>query len=778
MPGKVPPTLRCVGQSPTRTDGLDKVTGKALFVDDLIVEGMWHGATVRCPHPHARINRIDPTPARAADPDVVVVTATDLPGPNCIRVLEDDWPALAEEVANHAFEAVALVAAPTRERAQAAARAVAVEYEPLAAVTTLDEALAADSLRLLSRCDVNHGDWQQAFAEADRIVEGTYQSGLHEHIYLECQGMLAFPCEGDGVDVIGSLQCPYFVRNALAHLFAVAPERVRVRQAVTGGGFGGKEDFPDILAGHAALLSRATERPVKIIYDRHEDIAATPKRHPSRIRIRTAVANDGKLLAHDIDVVFDGGAYVTLSPVVLSRGVLHAAGPYACPNVRIRGRAVATNTPPSGAFRGFGAPQTQLALERHMDRIARTLGIDPLAIRERNAYKEGDITPTGQTLDHSTSARLCLQEAARRTRFKQRWQEHERARANRRDDGKPWRGIGLSLCWHGAGFTGNGEQRIKARAQVALTSDGDLEVRVASTDVGQGTLTVFPQIVADTVGLSQERVHMAPVDTDRVPDSGPTVASRTVMVVGGVVARAAQGLEQKLRAFLAKGRGLEPLAVHFTDEQYRRGSDGAPLATFAEAAKAYLEEHGALVVEEQYKVEADAAFDEETHKGVAYATYGWGCDVVEVEMDSDTLATAPARLTAVCDVGRVIHRRLCQGQVEGGTLQAVAWGYMEEIKLAEGRWQNDRLATYIIPTSRDVPEMDTVLLENPAPVGPFGAKGVGELPMDAGAPALLQAIENASGIVVNAVPATPERLLQLRDAGNSVDDAAGTRDRE
>ena len=722
--------MSSVGTNPARPDGPAKVTGSARYVDDITVAGMWHGATVWSERPSARIT-VDAS--ALDDADVVIVTATDLPGPNVLKVIAEDWPVLAEGEVRHVAEPIALVAARTRAAAKAAAKLIHVDYEDLPAELDLDQALAGSG-RVLASCNVDHGDVDEALGRAAHIVEGTYDAGHQEHVYIEPQGMIAIPHEG-AIELVGSMQCPYYIHKAMLHLFGCDEQGIRVRQAVTGGGFGGKEDFPSMVAAHAALLARKAGRPVKVIYDRHEDLIATTKRHPARMTHRTGVDAEGRLLAMDIDVLLDGGAYTTLSPVVLSRAVLHAAGAYACPNVRIRGRVLATNTATNGAFRGFGAPQTQFAAERQMDRIARVVGLDPLTIRERNAYRIGDVTPTGQVLRESVSALECLREAEEHTNFRSRWQAlEEERRSVHQDDGTPQRGIGLSLCWHGTGFTGNGERLMRAPAAVRLVPGGRVEVLVSSTDFGQGTEIVLAQIVADAAGITTREVDVVQADTALVPDSGPTVASRTVMVVGGVLERAARKLAATVQAH-------------------------APEASFAAAGDAYLAANGALEVVERYEDDGPP-FDESTYRGEAYAVYGWGANVIEVEVDPDTLITRPTKATLICDVGKAIHPVLCAGQVEGGSLQAFGWGYLEEIKLENGRYLNDTLSTYIIPTALDAPDMETVLLEHPGGNGPGGAKGVGEIPMDGGAPALVAAIENATGIAATGIPATPERLLE------------------
>ncbi len=767
--------LKAVGQSILRPDGFAKVTGAARYVDDLPEEECFHGAAVRSPHPSALIRAIDSSGVK--DAEVRVLTARDVGPRNSVHLIQDDWPVLADTRVNHVGEPVALVVAPTLARAQAAVRLVVVTYETEKAVLSLDDALAGDprtggGLNLLAKCDIAHGDVDSGFAGADVIIEGQYETGHQEHAYIEPHGIVARPSfdpggRFSGVDVVGSLQCPYYVHKALTYLFDLPDDAVRVRQSVTGGGFGGKEDYPDMIAAHAALLARASGRTVKIIYDRHEDIICTTKRHPSRVRHRTGVKRDGTLVAMDIDVLLDGGAYVTLSPVVLSRAALHAAGAYSCPNVRIRGRALATNTAPNGAFRGFGAPQSLFAIERQMDKVAAALGLDPFTLRERNAYREGDQTPTGQVLKESVSARAVLQRAQDATGFKARFAANAGARRAAKDDGKPRRGIGLSLFWHGSGFTGNGERRMMSKGALRLRGDLKIDVLSSSTDFGQGTEGIFRQIVADACGVALGDVVVHTPDTAAVPNSGPTVASRTVMVVGGLLGRAGAKLRAELCDFAASRLGLDRGSVELRDGVFSSKSPKEATAPFSVIASAYVTAHGPLVTEAQFEPTPDSTFDEATYRGDAYAAYGWGANVVEIEVDPDTFQTRITKLTTVSDVGHVVHPVMCAGQVEGGTLQALAWGYLEEIQMKNGHYLNDRLQTYLIPTMADAPDMETILLENPTVHGPFGAKGVGELPMDGGAPALLQAIENATGISLAAIPATPERLFKAARTGKS-----------
>jgi len=750
--------MRSIGQSPPRPDGLAKVSGSARYADDLVFDGLLYGATVRSPHPHARIDSLtcatDEAPA-----ETYCVTAADLPGPNGVQLITDDWPILAGDEVQHVGEPIALVAAPSRLEAARARSLVSASYTPLPAI--LDMTAAGDHP---AHCELEFGDdaVESALAEAETVVEGTYRTGHQEHIYIECQGVTAWFEDDGALTVVGTMQCPYYVHKSLCHAFGLDEDRVRVQASAIGGGFGGKEDYPSMLAIHAALLARASGRPVRMAYDRHEDIIGTTKRHPALVRHRTAVGPAGELLAMDIEVTMDGGAYATLSTVVLSRALLHAAGGYRCPKVHITGRAVKTHTATNGAFRGFGAPQTEFAIERHMDRIANELGLDPLELRLRNALEAGDTLPTGQVLDETTSARLCLERVAEKTDYRRRRQAF--ADAPTQDDGVPRQGLGIALFFHGAGFTGNGERRMRSPVRARLLSDGRLEAQTAMTDMGQGCVAIFPQMACEGSGLRPEDFHFAQPDTAVVPDSGPTVASRTTMVVGGALVEAVRRLRD---AVLAAWSGDSDLEGALTVVDGIVTAESGETWPFDDIARSVHAAHGAIEVTHRHEPPVDQNFDETTYRGSAYPTYAWGANVVEVEVDPDTLQVRAERVDVVCEVGRVIHPTLCTGQIEGGVLQAVAWGLMEEIKLEEGRYLNDRLATYIIPTIRDAPKLHVELLERPWEGGPFGAKGVGELPMDGGAPAALAAIENATGLHLTEIPATPERLYEASAAGEN-----------
>lgn len=715
-------TPSTVGAPVPRFDGHDQVTGAARYLADRVPASAWWGVTVRADVPHGVVRSITVDPAGLCG-GAVLVTAADVPGRNVILLDRDDQPALVPiggEV-RHVGEAVALVAAPTKALARAAADRVHVTIEPLPPILTIEEALAAGMV--FDEIHLGHGDVDAAMAGADVVVEGTYRTGPAEHAYLETQGMLATWHDGT-LSVTGSMQCPYYVHRALAALVGVPDERVVVRQATTGGGFGGKEEFPSMVAAHAALLAGAADRPVALVYDRGEDVANTTKRHPSRVHHRIGFRRDGTIVAVDVDVVLDGGAYVTLSPVVLLRACAHAAGPYRAPAVRIHGRAVHTHHHPSGAFRGFGAPQTLFAAERQIDKAAVELGIDPLELRRRNALRPGDTSATGGTLDASAGLPQVLDALGAR------WSADPPHAAPRRDGPQVRRGHGMAAGFHGGGFSGAGESILQARAAMARlarrTSDEPqrFEVRVSSTEIGQGSATTLAQIAASTLEVPLDRVAVAVADTSVVPNSGPTVASRTVMIVGSVVERAARALARRL--------------------------DGPAAASLDEIVEAAT-----------YRPPPEVHWDQTTATGHAYASYAWAATAVDVAVDTDTWEVTVERCIQAVDCGTAINPLIVRGQIEGGTLQGIGWALSERCVRTDGRVRTADLTTYTVPTALDAPEIEAVIVEVPFAHGPFGAKGIGELPLDTPAAAVANAIADALGASMDELPLLPDVVHRL-----------------
>lgn len=754
-----------IGDTPPRAEGREKVTGAARYVDDLLfAPGGVHGVTVRSPVARGRIRKIEFLPGVPWD-EIVVVTAADITslgtGQNAIALIEYDQPALADGVVNHPEEPVLLLGHPDKHVVEKARGLVRLDIEPLPPLFDMDSALAREALiwrddNLFKQFVIEKGEVEAGLQRAEVTVEGEYETGAQEQLYIEPNGMIAVASPEEGVTVWGSMQCPYYVHKALTALFGLPGDKIRVIQAETGGGFGGKEEYPSMIAAHAALLAWKARRPAKIIYDRLEDMVATTKRHPSRTRIRSGFTRDGRLVALDVDFRIDGGAYMTLSPVVLSRGGLHASGPYLCDNVRVRARAAATNHPPHGAFRGFGAPQSVFAIERHLDEAAARLGLPPDELRRRNLLRDGDTTATGQVVRDGVDLRALLEQAMTGSDYRRKRAEYDAFNQAAARAGEPLRrGIGLSSFMHGAGFTGSGERMLMSVVAVDATPAGRVRVRASSTEIGQGTNTIFSQIASEVLDLPLDCIEVVRPDTGEVPNSGPTVASRTVMVVGGLVGKACAALRDKLTQ-----AGL--LGARYSPEE------------FAAACARYHAQHGALLCESQYQQPAGIEWDDKKYRGDAYATYAWAVYIAEVEVDLVTCETRVTDFHAVQEVGRVVHPLLAAGQIEGGVAQAVGYALSEKVVWQDGRMQNGQMTNYIMPTSLDVPDIRVEFVEVPARCGPGGAKGIGELPMDGTAPAILAAVEQAAGVCVRHIPMTPEDLMRAVTAKERA--AAGASD--
>ncbi len=744
---------RIVGAPVPRKEGVDKLMGRARYVDDMEREGMWYGATVRSDIPRGLIRSIG-FDRRIDWSKFTVVTAADIPGNNHVQLIVADQPCLADGVVNHCDEAILLLAHPDKRVVREAVAGVQIEYEPLPPVFTIEESERQDVIvwgadNLLKSFLLEKGDVDSAWADAAHIVEGEYRTGAQEHLYIENNGVIAEYDAERGITVWGSLQCPFYVHRSLLSVFDLPEDKVRVIQTETGGAFGGKEDYPSTLAAHAALLAKKGGHPVKMVYDRMEDLAATTKRHPSRVRHRTALDPDGKLLAMEIELCTNGGAYSTLSSTVLSRATLHAPGPYRCPNVRIRSRSWATNTVPYGAFRGFGAPQAIFAVERHMDEIAAAIGMDPVELRRRNFLHDGDTTATEQVMREPVILDQLLDRALKESNY-----HALRARFAKENQTSPVkRGLGIAAFYHGSGFTGSGERYLNSLAGVDVTPEGTVRVLVSSTEFGQGTNTVLPQIAAEAIGIEYNNVMMAPADTGIVPNSGPTVASRTAMVVGRLIERASLQLVAMLREHAG-------LAEHFSRED------------FFEACERYRVAKGEVVSLCRYEAPPGIFWDDQKYRGEAYPAYAWSIQVAQVAVDTVTYSAEVEEFWAVQETGRVINPVLAGGQIEGGVAQGIGYALYEKVVLQNGHMANNQMTNYIMPTAEDVPPIHVYFEEIPFRHGGYGAKGIGELPHDGPAPAILNAIRDATGIGFCSIPLLPEDLFQKLVVDQAIEEAA------
>ncbi len=756
-------THQIVGHSPPRKEGAAKVLGRAQYVDDISLPDMWFGATVRSTVPRGRISSIAFDPAVPWN-EFTIVTAADVPGENTIVHLTKDQPCLASTHVNHVEEPILLLAHPNRAILPAAVAAVHITYEELQAIYSIEESEkkehiiwgegeTANTFKTFLMQKNQTAVPDEVWEKADFIVEGEYRTGAQEQLYIENNGVIAEYDAEKGVTVRGSMQCPFYLVHALELVFNLPAEKCRVIQTETGGAFGGKEDFPSVIGSHAALLAMKSGHPVKICYDRSEDMAATTKRHPSRTRHRTAVSKEGKLLAGEIDFAIDGGAYATLSPVVLSRGTIHAPGAYNWPYLTVRAKAMATNIPPHGAFRGFGAPQSIFAIERHMDKIAKVVGLTPEELRRRNLLSTGDRTATGQLLSDPVDMQHLLTRALEESDYHAKRKQFDRENPTSTIK----HGIGFATFFHGSGFTGSGERRLNSLVAIELTPKGQPRLLVSSTEFGQGTNTILCQVAAQTLNLPYEEVLIAQPDTGHVPNSGPTVASRTAMVVGKLVERAAQSLCATL---VTSGN----LQLGYTPEDFRR------------AAVSYLTQHDTLKAEARYESPGNIFWDDETYSGEAYPAYAWAVYVAEVAVDTTTYSASVTNFHALQEVGKVLHPVLAAGQIEGGVAQGIGYALYEKCLWQNGHLANNQMTNYIMPTSADLPPIHVTFEEVPSPHGAFGAKGIGELPMDGPAPAILNAIEHATGIAFTQIPLLPEdifeRMTCISDAGTESLDPA------
>jgi CO/xanthine dehydrogenase Mo-binding subunit len=726
-------SLRIIGTSVLRKEGIPKVTGRAVYLDDLRIENCLYGRTVRSSVPHGIIKQIRFSPAFPWK-DFVIVLPEDIPGLNGVTLIDAEQPFLASREIQHLAEPIALIAHEDKELVDRALPQIEVDVEELPAVLTMEEAFERGDV--FKSYAIENGDLSTKWREADYVLGETYRTGAQEHLYIEPQAIVASAVQGESVTIWGSMQCPYYVQKAVAPLFDLPAERVRIVQTETGGGFGGKEEYPNIIAGHAALLSwKAGGRAVKMIYNRREDMLATTKRHPSKTRIKAGFKRDGTLVALDIDILLDGGAYATLSSVVLSRATLHSWGPYKCDTTRIQSRVLKTNSVPHGAFRGFGAPQAIFAIEMHMNRAAAELGIDPAELRRRNFLRQGDRMPTGQVITDALDLDRLMDRALELSGYREKRIECERTNAER---GEKRKGIGLSLFFHGSGFTGSGEVRLASQLSMRVTEQGGVEVLASNVEYGQGTNTIFAQIAAETCGISPDLVEIHQPDTRSVPNSGPTVASRTTMIVGKLVQRAAQELRRRLN---------EP-------------------QDFSSAAQQYVMENGELMVTVQYEPPAGVEWDEKTYRGEAYAAYSWSCDVAEVEVDMTDYAARVTNFVSTVECGRVLNPVLAEAQIEGGIAQGIGFALYEDVVLERGAMKNNQFTNYIIPTTADTPDIHVEFVEFPSTnPGPYHAKGIGEMPIDGPAPAIASAVAHAlGGRFINEIPLVPERIMRKMES--------------
>lgn len=692
-----------ISQSITKKDHIEKMMGETQYIADYVIPGMNHAKIVRAWRPHARIKSVR---FPEMETGYFVIDYRDVPK-NGVKIIRSEQPVFAENEVRFIGEAVAMIVGADVIKVNAYVEQVKIEYEDLPAALSLD---ASDDAMVSYH--YAHGAVTDAFQKAARVIEKTYYTGHQEQAYIEPQGAIGLYQDGK-ITVIASMQCPYYVKDAVTFAMDVPAESVQIIQSTTGGAFGGKEDYPSLIGCMVAAAAKKTGKPVRLIFERGEDMTVTTKRHPAQIVYSAALDEHDGILGIKADIKLDGGAYEGLSGVVLQRSMIAAAGVYRFPCIEVSGQVMMTHTVPNGAFRGFGAPQSFFAIERFMTHLATHLGIqDPVDFKKRYFVKQGDSTATGGSFRYPVILPEMLETAESLSRYTEK---HERYRMQ---TGRYRKGIGMSFFLHGCGFTGSAEKDyIKSVIKLVKYPDDTIELLTSTTDMGQGVKTTFAKIVAEVMALPIDQIKIVNPDTDRVPNSGPTVASRSLMIVGKLLERAAKRLKS----------------------EYVAGK--------------YQE------VEERYVHPEMVPWDITSFSGDAYPTYSWGINVIEVEVDTLLAETKLIGVWGIFDVGRAIDETIMRGQIEGGMLQGIGYASSEKMEIIGGAVRQSGLSDYIIPTAKDTVPFVTRTLDNPYDGGPFGAKGAGELTIIGSAPAYAEAVEQAAGVPVAIIPMTPERLL-------------------
>lgn len=688
-----------------KADHKIKVDGSAKYISDIKFKDSLYAKTLRSEKAKAVIINIVIPELKDG---YFVVEGKDVPGLNKVKIIQNDMPVFSDKELNYIGEPILLVVGPEPEEVINILNSIKVEYEEGTPVFDM-----RDSNEIFDKYEYEKGNIEEAIKMSSKTIEEEFYTGYQEQAYLETQGLVGI-YEDDKVSVYGTMQCPYYVKGAVVQALGFEEDKVRIVQTTTGGGFGGKEDYPSLLGAQVAVAAYKTKKSVKLVLDRVEDMSFTTKRHPALLKYKTILDENNKIIGMDVDIILNGGAYATVSSVVLQRALLCAIGVYNIPNIRVKGRVVKTNTVPTGAFRGFGGPQSIFGIETHMSHVANEIGYTPLELKNKYFVKTGDSTCTSGKFIYDIKLEEMLEKAEKLSDFSEKYKKYLN------QEGIIKKGIGMSIFLHGCGFTGSGERDfIKAKVKLLKYESGIVEILVANTDMGQGLQTTFKKIVAKVLDLNYEDIIYENPDTDRVPDSGPTVASRSIMVVGKLLERAALRLK-------------------------KNWIDGKE-----------------QIIEENYKHPDLIPWNITKFNGDAYPSYSWGINVVEVEINTITAVTEVTGIYTVFDIGIPIDETIMEGQIQGGVIQGLGYGSCENMECdSQGNIKQHSITDYIIPTAKDVVNIKNELVDNPCDLGPFGAKGAGELTLVGTAPAYANAIENALGVKVNKIPVTPEWIME------------------
>ncbi|MGQ4914324.1 MAG: xanthine dehydrogenase family protein molybdopterin-binding subunit [Candidatus Asgardarchaeia archaeon] len=749
--------LNVVGKPVNRIDAVSKVTGTAKYAADYAFPNMLYGKVVYADRPHARILKVDISEAEKVNGVAVVLTAKDVPGQNRIGGAVPDQPVIADDKVRYVGDCVALIAAESRRIAEEAAKKVKVEYEDLPAVFNPIDALKEDAPKihdqgnLLTYYKIRKGNVDDGFKDADVVIEREYKTQIVDQAYLEPDASVAVPI-GDGLLIYSSTQHPFTVRSIVARATGLPMSKVRVVQATLGGGFGGKSVTSGLVAARAAILALKTSRPVKLVYTREDVMRERYKRHPFILKYKVGAKKDGSLVAMEIKFYADAGAYSESSPFVLFRSTVQCTGPYEVPNVKLDAYMVYTNNTYSGAMRGFGSPQVNFAVESLMDELAKELGMDPLDLRLKNAFKNGSTTATGQVLDnHTVSIRQVLQKIAEMSNW------YEKRKELGHDTGRYRRGIGLACSYRGVSLGGEGADY--GGALVTVNEDGSVSVTSGIAENGQGAKTVMSQIVAEVLGIPYEYVYFIDTDTGFSPDSGMTVASRGTIIGGGAAKNAAMIIRDRMAGVASELFNVPKEDIEFKDGFVFSKTNPKNRISFKELASVCVQKKISMTASGFFSL-PDVHWDPETGEGIAYVTYVYSANVAEVTVDTETGEVKVNKVYAVHDPGRVVNPKTARGQVYGGVVMAMGMALKEDFNVVDGYPQTLNFDKYKLVRANEIPEIEVAFIENPDPFGPFGAKSLGEPATEIGAPAIINAIDHAINVRIRDLPATPDKILK------------------
>lgn len=779
-----------VGKPVVRQDGLEKVTGKAKFADDYNVVGQLYAVMVRVPVNHALIESIEYSDLLKESANVIIIDANDIQGTKKIGPIRQDQPIFSFDKILTPGDVVAMLVGSSECELRELAKLVKVKYRELPILSDPMKALEPNAPiihsqfadNLIVHYPLRKGNVEKGFNESDFILEDTYSTQMIEHSYIEPEAVIAIPLEGNkGVKIIGSIQNPHSTRKVVAQVLGWQLAKVRVLQADLGGSFGGKDDTMSIISARAAVAAIKTGKPVKIHYTREESILESYKRHPYVMKYKVGYNKDGKLKSMKIDITADGGAYSSMSPFVTWRTVVQATGPYEIENVQTDVRAVYTNNPYTGAMRGFGSPQPIFAQESIMDEIAVKLGLSPVEIRRINGYKVGSYTSSGQKLEnHDVNLLKVMDTAISETGFDDKWKLNQKNRNDAQykldilsdSDPKNYllkdsdfinpeklfrKGIGLAVSYRGCSLGAEGVDAVAA--YLSVQNDGTAYLLSGLAENGQGLRTTFSIVASEVLGVSLDNIFYLELDTGIVPDSGPTVASRSTLMGGGAVKVAAEIIRKRLEAFLVQSWGLKENAeFDFIDGIVQVKDDSTKKMFFSDLCMNAYKSGISLATIGWYKG-PNVHWDEKTGQGSAYFTYVYGCQIAEITINMGTGRIFVDKITAVHDPGKVINILGAEGQVYGGVTQGAGYGIWEEISLSNGRIRERNLDQYLIPTSKDINEIKAIFVEGDDSFGAWGAKSLGEPTLELTAAAIANAVSNATGQRFNNLPINLEEFL-------------------